>query len=114
MMSKKIFYPEVDSPKPRSDWLNLSEVQRIEKINQTIDQVKPDFSEQLLVVASKKDGQVVVRMLNPLTASVRGSLLLDFEECIKKNIDQGLTVWGEALGDKNSLRNLRGIEVKIL
>jgi hypothetical protein len=49
-----------------------------------------------------------------LTASVRGSLLLDFEECIKKNIDQGLTVWGEALGDKNSLRNLRGIEVKIL
>jgi hypothetical protein len=113
-MNKKIFYPEIDSPKPTIDWINLSEVQRIKKINQSLDQIKPDFSKQLLVVSANKDGQVVVRMLNPLVASVRGSLLLDFEECIKKNIDQGLTAWGEALGDKNSLRNLRGIEVKVL
>jgi hypothetical protein len=112
-MSKKIFYAEVDSPHPTADWLALSDAQRIEKINQTINQVYPDFSKQLLVVSAKKDGQVVVRILNPLVASVRGSLLLDFEECIKKHIDHGLTAWGEALGDKNSLRNLRGIEVKV-
>jgi len=112
-MSKKIFYAEVDSPNPTADWLSLSDVQRVEKINQIINKVNPDFNEQLLIVAAKKDGQVVVRMLKPLMASVRGSLLLDFEECIKKNVDQGLTAWGEALGDKNSLRNLRGIEVKI-
>ena len=85
----------------------------IQRINKIIDQLNSDFKELLLVVAAKKDGQVVVRMLNPLTASKRGTLLLDFEECIKKNVDQGLTVWGEALGDKNSLRNLRGIEVKV-
>ena len=112
-MSKKIFYAEVDSPHPTADWLSLSDGLRIEKINQTIDKINPDFSRQLLVVAAKKDGQVVVRMLNPLAASVRGSLLLDFEECIKKYIDQGLTAWSEGLGDKNSLRNLRGIEVKV-
>lgn len=108
-----MFYAEVNSPKPSGDWSSLSDFQRNEKINQIINQVKPDFNKQLSVVAAKKDGQVVVRLLNPLTASVRGTLLLDFEEFIKKNIDQGLTVWGEALGDKNSLRNLRGIEVKI-
>lgn len=112
-MSKKIFYAEIDSPNPLADWLGLSDTRRIEKINQIVDQVNPDFNKQLLVVAAKKDGQVVVRILNPLTASVRGTLLLDFEECIKKNVDQGLTAWGEALGDKNSLRNLRGIEVKV-
>ena len=112
-MSKKMFYAEVDSPNCSADWFSLSDVQRNEKINQIINQVNPDFNKQLLVVAAKKDGQVIVRILNPLTASVRGSLLLDFEECIKNNIDQGLTVWGEALGDKNSLRNLRGIEVKV-
>jgi hypothetical protein len=39
---------------------------------------------------------------------------LDLEELFKKSVDQGITVWGEALGDKNSLRNLRGIEVKTI
>lgn len=108
-----MFYAEVDTLNPSVDWQSLSDVQRLEKINQTISQMSLDFNNQLLVVAAKKDGQVVVRMLSPLTASVRGNLLLDFEEFIKKNIDQGLTTWGEALGDKNSLRNLRGIEVKV-
>lgn len=108
-----MFYAEVDSPNPSVDWLSLSDAQRVEKINQVINLVSPDLNKQLLVVAAKKDGEVVVRILNSLTASVRGGLLLDFEEFIKKNIDQGLTAWGEALGDKNSLRNLRGIEVKV-
>ena len=108
-----MFYAEVDSPSPSVEWLGLSGAQRIERINQFINMANPDLNGQLLIVAAKKNGEVVVRMLNPLTASVRGSLLLDFEEFIKKNIDQGLTAWGEALGDKNSLRNLRGIEVKV-
>ena len=108
-----MFYAEVESPSPSVEWLNLSGLQRIEKIKQVINMANPDFNKQLLVVAAKKDGEVVVRILNPLTASVRGSLLLNFEEFIKKNIYQGLTAWGEALGDKNSLRNLRGIEVKV-
>lgn len=112
-MSKIKFYAELESPSPSADWIGQSDEQRIQKINQVIDKVNPTFNEQLSIVAAKKDGHVVVRMLNPLTASVRGTLLLDFEECIKKNIDQGLTAWGEALGDKNSLRNLRGIEVKV-
>ena len=34
------------------------------------------------------------------------------EEDLKLNIDKGLTVWCEPLGDKNSLRNLRGIKIK--
>lgn len=113
-MSKKIFYAQVDSPSPSVNWLSLSDVQRIENLNQIINQLNPGFNAQLSIVTAKRDGQVVVRMLDPLTALVRGTLLLDLEEFIKKNVDQGLTVWGEALGDKNSLRNLRGIEVKVL
>jgi hypothetical protein len=31
---------------------------------------------------------------------------------LKAHIDDALTVWLEPLGDRNSLRNLRGIEVK--
>ena len=90
-MSKKIFYAEVDSPNPSTSWLGMSDVQRIQKINQAIDQKNTIFSKELLVVAAKNNGEVVVRILNPLTASVRGALLLDFEEFIKQEIDQGLT-----------------------
>lgn len=107
-----MFYTEVFTPIPSTAWIGLSESQRIEKINMAINQKNVTYGKELLVIAAKNNGEVVVRMLNPLTASVRGTLLLDFEEFLKKEIDQGLTAWGEALGDKNSLRNLRGIEVK--
>lgn len=112
-MSKKLFYAEDATPIPSTNWIGLSEVQRIEKINQIINQKNTEFIKEILVVSAKNNGEVVVRIINSLNASVRGTLLLDFEEFIKKEIDQGLTVWGEALGDKNSLRNLRGIEVKV-
>jgi len=112
-MSNKKFYAEADTLNPSASWLALSESLRIEKINQVIDQKNTTFSKELLVVSAKNNGEVVVRILNQLAASVRGTLLLDFEEFLKQEIDRGLTIWGEALGDKNSLRNLRGIEVKV-
>lgn len=111
-MSDNKFQAEIDSPKPAKDWVNQGNTQRVEMLNQTISQLNPSFINELAIVSTKNDGQVVVRLLKPLSASIRGTLLLDLEEFLKKNVDEGLTVWGEALGDKNSLRNLRGIEVK--
>ena len=64
------------------------------------------------VVAAKQDGQIIVTLEKPMPASKRGPLLLDFEVFLKEAIDPGLVVWLEPLGDRNSLRNLRGIEVK--
>ena len=40
------------------------------------------------------------------------ALLLDFESELKIGVDQGLVVWCEPLGDKSTLRNLRGIEIR--
>ena len=34
------------------------------------------------------------------------------EEKLKKEIDEGLTIWLEPVGDKSKLRNLRGIVIK--
>lgn len=113
-MTIKPFYPHTESPQPSQYWLSLSESQRIDKLNQVICQKGSAFNCLMSVVAAKNDGQVVVKLLRPLAASARGTLLLDFEEALKNHIDAGLTVWGEAIGDKNSLRNLRGIEVKTL
>ena len=38
---------------------------------------------------------------------------VNFEEWIKKIVDHGISIWHEPIGDKNSLRNLRGIEIVI-
>jgi hypothetical protein len=111
-MSNHIFYASVDTPIPSPSWKNLLEYERVKRINQMIFDCS-DFENQLLAISAKEDGNVVVRFLTSVPADKRGTLLLDFETILKANIDEGLTVWGEALGDKNSLRNLRGIEVKV-
>lgn len=59
-----------------------------------------------------KDGYVFVELLQEYGADRRGTALLDLELILKKNIDQGITVWCEPLGDKNSLRKLRGITIR--
>ncbi len=55
---------------------------------------------------------MIVRLLVPVPAGKRGTLLLDLEAGLKQLIDPGLVVWLEPLGDRSSLRNLRGIEVR--
>jgi hypothetical protein len=47
-----------------------------------------------------------------IPTNIRGLLLLDLEKKLKDNIDNGLTVWLEPVGDKSKLRNLRGIKIK--
>lgn len=63
-------------------------------------------------VSLSPDGKLVVSFIQTPPAAIRGTILLDLEEYLKQNLDVGVTVWHEALGDKNSLRILRGIEVK--
>lgn len=56
---------------------------------------------------------MIVGLRVPVPADKRGTLLLDLEASLKESIDPGLVVWLEPLGDRSSLRNLRGIEVKV-
>ena len=39
--------------------------------------------------------------------------MLDLEAVLKNELDNGITIWHIPIGDKNSLRNLRGIEIVI-
>lgn len=101
------------TPTPGAQWVALTPRERFELIhgwmmsNQKIHAVS-----SVSLVGTKEDGQIIVRLNAILEASQRGTTLLDFESLLKANIDRGLSVWVEPLGDKNSLRNLRGIEVK--
>tara|TARA_Y100000294_G_C8256908_1_gene217122 strand:- start:48 stop:401 length:354 start_codon:yes stop_codon:yes gene_type:complete len=97
------------TPLPSSTWKSISEEERIAKVKSAI----KDFpgKETIEIKQAHFDGQVTIVLNNVMTANERGLFLLDLEEWIKKMLDNGITIWHEPIGDKNSLRNLRGIEV---
>ena len=110
-MKSSVLYQSAmaDTPEVKDPWKTMDVAQRKSAIIEVIQSQQCQVCE---VVSIKNDGQVIIRFTEPVAVSKRGLLLLDLEEALKSEIDQGITVWVEALGDKNSLRNLRGIEVK--
>ena len=111
-MGSNLFYANTDTPTPNHAWCQLSDDERLALVNKTIGDKMASLNKILVIVEAKPDGQVIVSLLEPTPADKRGTLLLDLEEFLKESIDPGLAVWLEPLGDRNSLRNLRGIEVK--
>lgn len=111
-MSSNLCYARTESPTPGQAWCQLSDDERLALVSKALNDNTAFSNKVLMPVEAKPDGQVIIRLLEPVSASDRGTLLLDFEAFLKESIDQGLVVWLEPFGDRNSLRNLRGIEVK--
>jgi len=103
---------QVNTPSPGLAWRQLSDAGRLTLVLDALRAGAAPSSSVIVVVAAKQDGQIIVTLKESMPASKRGTLLLDFEASLKGAIDPGLVVWLEPLGDRNSLRNLRGIEVK--
>lgn len=90
-------------------WSQLSEKDRIDKIIQTI--LRNSLQEVVEVTRALPTGFVYVKLLQDMSPGERGTFLLDFEQKLKVEIDVGLSVWCDPLGDRNSLRNLRGVQI---
>ena len=105
-------YANSKTPSVAEKWILLNGLNRREIINSTISNTKQDVYKNFEIIECRKDGQVIIKIVNPMPPSDRGMWLLRLESILKKEIDDGITVWAESLGDKNSLRNLRGIKVK--
>jgi hypothetical protein len=58
------------------------------------------------------EGVNVTVRVPPMPAGARGTLLMDLEDRLRHKVSPALVVWHEAMGDRSSLRNLRGIEIK--
>ena len=105
-------YAETTTPSPGPAWRQLSDAERLTLVTSTMRAETVDSSNVIVVTAAKQDGQIIVNFRVPIPATKRGTLVLDFEASLNEAIDPGLVVWLEPLGDRNSLRNLRGIDVK--
>lgn len=111
-MNTNLAYATAVTPTPGAAWLDMTDEQRLDAAKKALAASSLDTRNLLEVTAAKCDGQVIVQFLEPLGPDRRGMALLDLEEYFKGAIDEAVTVWLEPLGDRSSLRNLRGIEVK--
>ncbi len=103
-------YSQINTPLVLDEWKLLSIEQRLSRLIQLTKDIQ-QFS-IIQPMRALDNGQVFVELKEVIPASQRGMLLLDYEDFIKSKIDNGLNVWCEPIGDKNSLRNLRGIQLK--
>jgi hypothetical protein len=95
------------TPQVSATWLGRSSNEREELVKEAL-----KLFPRLEFISADKSGSITVSFLSPCGANERGTVLLDAEDVLKANIDPALTVWLEPLGDRSSLRRLRGIEVK--
>lgn len=110
MTSSRFPEAHIETPPVLDSWRELSQYDRMKTVKQV---AHSTFEKILEVIDVKSTGEVIVRLTSPMTASERGTALLNFESKLKSTLDEGLCVWVEPLGDKNSLRRLRGIQVTI-
>lgn len=108
-----VSFSDVSSPVPGDDWSSLTRGERIDLIKKSIQNfaLSVDIDIDIYIDEANKGGQISILINNTLSAGERGPLLLNIESFLKLNVDNGITVWHAPIGDKSSLRNLRGIEV---
>ena len=99
-----------EAPVTQTTWKLMPDIERIKLLNKQM--VKNQDYMRISIKKTLENGQVLVSLDGKFSASERGVYLLDFERYLKDNVDQGISVWCETIGDRNSLRNLRGIQIK--
>lgn len=112
MQNGMLKYAHADTPSPSLEWRQLSDADRLVRVMDVLRTGIAVLSDAVVIVAAREDGQIIVNLAESMSAGKRGTLLLDLEAFLKEAVDPGLVVWLISLGDRNSLRNLRGIEVR--
>ena len=98
------------TPKTSDHWINLDKNLR-KKLVENVLKKNQNYS-GFEVYETSNDGQIVLKIQKSISSNKRGLMLLELESKLKENVDKGLTVWLEPVGDKSKLRNLRGIKIK--
>ena len=101
-------FSKVKTPTTGKDWIKQSEENRISIISKELK--KNNLYKDFKVIKASDDGQIILKIDHIIPANQRGLLLLELEKNLKQ-IDEGVTIWCEPVGDKSKLRKLRGVEI---
>ena len=99
-----------ETPTTGENWVNKSDFERLELVSSKLS-ISEKYKKYQPIKAPK-NGHLILITDSIIDAATRGQLLLEIEEYLKAEIDEGLVVWLEPVGDKSKLRGLRGIQVK--
>ena len=75
----------VETPLTSDNWKQLSNEKRIELISE---ELKKKNLEKFEVFEVPDNGNIVLKVLEPIPSNIRGMLLLDLEDQLKSNIDK--------------------------
>lgn len=100
------------TPNPSDNWISISEEEKFIKIRGILSEFDKDWIEKYNVFSARDNGFVVLEFKKSIPVDVRSKYLLDLEALLCNRIEESITIWIAPVGDKSSLRNLRGIEVK--
>jgi hypothetical protein len=103
-------FNDAETPSIDDSWKKMSDLERMNLVENVI-RIN-NLGQVFSISRITEKGEVYINLLENLSAGQRGSKLLDFEMLLKDNLDNGIVLWCEPLGDKNSLRKLRGIQIK--
>jgi hypothetical protein len=111
MKNNNLYHNAVtETPKPDKVWLKMSNADR-EKLISNFLCKKNEYSEFLYYESSSDSGEITFSFIKDLDVDKRCIFLLDFELELKKLFGQFIFISIKPLGDKNSLRRLRGIDI---
>lgn len=100
---------DLDKTPISQKWKHLS-IEKREELIKTF--LKKKAIKNLILEKTSENGHVVFKIVESIPVKERSNYLLNLEKEIKESIDEAITIWCSAQGDKNKLRNLRGVEIK--
>ena len=101
---------DIDTPSVNQKWVEMTDSDRLSKVSVELE--KNSSWNNIVIKSCNPSGQVFIELAVPMPSNCRSTIILDFELALKKSIDDAITVWNEPLGDKSSLRRLRGVVIK--
>ena len=91
---------------------NIEDINKIDQIKSIVHDTDATWNDKFNIISARKNGFVVFEFVKSIPVSERSKYLLDIESNLCEKLDSAITLWIAPVGDKSSLRNLRGIEVK--
>ncbi len=103
--------PNMDAPQVSIAWRLLDDIGRLKLVLHVMREAVPEVV-GLELISVTEAGVVTLRLLKPMSATIRGEWLRRLERVLRDEASPGIEVYVAPKADRNALRRLRGVEVK--